>query len=104
MKYLVYTVSLLCCIVTTGCGSVRVSGYTADPLYYRDCLQPNSKFSPRDKECRHHNEPVAQPYAIQEINPNDNWRTNPAILAACRAEPEKYGNQRICSGIPPVNK
>ena len=102
MRHYVYTVALtLSTILVTGCGSVRVVGYDMSPTYYRDC-GPNGKFSPRDKECRHHNEPVAQPYAIQEINVNDNWRTNPAILAACRAEPEKYGNQRICQGIPPV--
>ncbi len=85
-------------IALTGCGSIQVTGYTTDPLYYRDC-GPNGKFSPRDKECRHHREPLAQSYAVQEINYSDNWRNRPDILEWCRRI-QNPKIERRCQGMP----
>lgn len=99
MRYFVYTVSLLCSIVTlTGCGSIQVTGYTMDPLYYRDC-GPNGRFSPRDRECRHHREPTAQSYAVQEMDMKSTWRDRPDILEWCRRI-ERPDTQRVCQGMP----
>ena len=99
MRHFVYTVSLLCSIVTlTACGSIQVTGYTVDPLYYRDC-GPNGRFSPRDKECRNYREPTAQSYAVQEMDTKSTWRDRPDILEWCRRiqTPER---ERRCQGLP----
>ncbi len=91
-------VTLYILVALTGCGSIQVTGYTMDPLYYRDC-GPNGRFTPQDKECRHHREPRAEFYAVQEINYNDNWRNRPDILEWCRRI-ENPKIERRCQGMP----
>ena len=109
MKYHPYTLKnilwlvilclyILIALLLSGCGSVQVTGYTVDPLYYRDC-GPNGKFSPRDKECRHHLEPKPEFYAVQEINYTDTWRNRPDILEWCRRI-QKPEIERRCQGLP----
>jgi len=110
MRYHPYTVKniLWCCIValyilvallTSGCSGIKVTGYTVDPLYYRDCLQPNSKFTQADKECRHHLEPKPEFYAVQEMDTKSTWRDRPDILEWCRRI-ENPKRERRCQGMP----
>ena len=101
LKHLVGTLILVGTTVgLTACGSIQVSGYTMDPLYYRDC-GPNGKFSPRDKECRHHKEPMAHAYAVQEMDTTSTWRNRPDILEWCRRIKEPKREMR-CQGLPGI--
>jgi len=85
-------------IALTGCGSIQVTGYTVDPLYYRDC-GPNGRFTPQDKECRYHREPKPEFYAVEEIDTKSTWRDRPDILEWCRRI-ENPKRERRCQGMP----
>jgi len=76
MSKLLYTVSLLC-LLLTGCAGpdIKISTVLSNSIYMRDCIGPNSKWRPGDPECRYMGEPVPQQsmeaYRIRKPQPTD---------------------------------
>jgi len=98
LLYSVYTV--VTTVLLVGCGSVQVKTYSVSPVYYTKCMAPNAMYRSTDRECRHMNEPKAEFYAVKEVNQNQNWSNDTAVLIWCRQDIGARRNLRECRGIP----
>lgn len=117
MRKLLYTVSLLC-VVLTGCAGpeIKISTVLSNSIYMRDCVGPNSKWRQGDPECRYMGEPVPQQsmeaYRIRKPQRDDivvistcawpdtaqdNHARSPENIRILRANKTRYDSMGLCN-------
>lgn len=86
MRELLYTVSLLCGILLTGCSSTSMTIGTvmSNQRYMSECMGVDSRHSWRDPVCQHMGEPVpANGMAQYRVN-NGPRITDPRVRVWCQ--------------------
>jgi hypothetical protein len=83
MSKLLYTVSLLC-LLLTGCAGpeIKISTVMSNSIYMRDCMGPNSKWRQGDPECRHMGEPIPQ-YNMDQYRIRKPQRDDIVVISTC---------------------